>query len=238
MYTFKLILLNIVVVILLLFGADQLLSALGYPEEVPLKSGHRPNVSKALKNIEFEYAFTTNDLGIRYPQIPLEKPPGDVRVLLIGDSFTEGVGVEAADTFGTHLEQHYNSISKNRVEFVNAGLGGEGPPRFWRVFNDVGLKLDPDGVLICLYANDLMDTPESLEREDLYRLGPERHGFDKLTHDILPRIHNLLVEAWRIIVREMKQTGGFVDTVATMPESRALVRTLSSTGAPPCPMSW
>jgi lysophospholipase L1-like esterase len=209
----KLTMLNIVVVVMLLFGADLLLSVMGYPEEVPVKSAHRANVSKTLKTIEFEYEFKTNDLGIRYPRITPEKSPGDTRVLLIGDSFTEGVGVEADETFGANIENHYNSLSRGEVQFINAGLGGEGPPKFWRVFSNVGLLLDPDGLLICLYANDLMDTPESLSREDLYRLSPQRQGFDKFAHDLLPRVYNLLNEAGRIISREMRQSGGFVATV-------------------------
>jgi lysophospholipase L1-like esterase len=218
----KLTVLNIVIAVVLLFGLDRSLAALGYPQEVPLKSAHRANVSKTLKTIEFEYEFATNDLGLRYPQIAMEKPAGDVRVLLIGDSFTEGVGVEADDTFGVYLENDYNNIPGSEVQFINAGLGGEGPPRFWRVFNDVGLLLDPDGVLICLYANDLMDTPESLGREDLYRLAPVRYGFDKTAHDLLPRVHNILVEAGRIIARELKQSEGFVATVTAYAQEQGI----------------
>jgi lysophospholipase L1-like esterase len=221
-YVLKLTVLNIVIVVVVLFAVDRLLSVLGYPEEVPLKSAHRANVLKMLKTIEFEYEFKTNDLGLRYAQIPLEKPTGDVRVLLIGDSFTEGVGVEADDTFGAYLENDYSNAPGSAVQFVNAGLGGEGPPRFWRVFSDVGLALDPDGLLLCLYANDLMDTPESLSREDLYRLAPKRRGFDKSVHDLLPRVHNLLVEVGRIIAREMKQSGGFVSTVTTLAREQGI----------------
>ena len=152
-YALKLTMLNIVIVVALLFAVDRLLSVLGYPEEVPLKSAHRANVSKMLKTIEFEYEFKTNELGLRYAQIPLEKPTGDVRVLLVGDSFTEGVGVEADDTFGAYLENDYNNAPGSAVQFVNAGLGGEGPPRFWRVFSDVGLALDPD---VCCYVSTPM----------------------------------------------------------------------------------
>ena len=129
-YILKLIVLNIVIVLVLLFAVDRLLAALGCPEEVPLKAAHRANVSKMLKTIEFEYEFTTNDLGLRYAQIPMEKPAGDVRILLVGDSFTEGVGVEADDTFGAYIENYYNNAPGSAVQFVNAGLGGEGPRVF------------------------------------------------------------------------------------------------------------
>ena len=138
---------------------------------------------------------------------------GSTRILLLGDSFTEGVGVEAADSFGMQLQNHYGSKLGSEVQFINAGLGGEGPVRFWRVFRDVGLALGPDGLLLCLYANDLMDTPESLNREDLYRLAPERHGMDKLVHGLIPRVYMLMSEASRIVARELRRSGGFVAAV-------------------------
>lgn len=212
--TLKLIALNAVLVLVLLFVVDLLLGVFGLPADEVVRSAHRPNVSKTLKSIEFEYQFSTNELGIRYPQISGEKPTGSTRILLLGDSFTEGVGVEAADTFGALLQDHYSGASGNEVLFINGGLGGEGPTRFWRLFNDVGLALGPDGLLLCIYANDLMDTPEPLSREDLYRLVPERHGFDKLVHGLLPHVYMLMSEAGRIVARELRQSGGFVATVS------------------------
>lgn len=215
-HNLKLIVVNVLVALVLLFAADRLLAVLGLPSDIPLRSAHRANVTKILKSLEFEYEFSTNDLGLRYPQIPLEKSPGEVRILLLGDSFTEGVGVQSSDTFGTDLESHYSSKLGNEVRFINAGLGGKGPVQYWRVFRDVGLKLDPDGLLICLYANDLMDTPESLSREDLYRRHPERYGVDKLVHSLLPRIYTIVGEAKRVLVREIRQYMGFVATVTKL----------------------
>jgi lysophospholipase L1-like esterase len=212
-HSLKLLAVNVVLVLVILFGVDQLLGLLGFPADETFRSAHRANVSKTLKTIEFEYQFTTNDLGLRYPPVAPEKPPGNTRILLLGDSFTEGVGVEAADSFGMQLQNHYSSTSGSDVQFINAGLGGEGPVRFWRVFRDVGLALGPDGLLLCLYANDLMDTPDSLKREDLYRRVPERHGMDKLVHGLIPRVYMLMSEASRIVARELRQSGGFVATV-------------------------
>ena len=101
----KLVAINIVIVVVVLFCVDRILAFLGYPEEIPSKSAHRANVSKSLKSIEFEYQFTTNELGLRYPHIPVKKPAGERRILMLGDSFTEGVGVEADQSFGVLLER-------------------------------------------------------------------------------------------------------------------------------------
>lgn len=66
-HTLKLITFNVVFVLVILFGVDQLLGLLGFPADETFRSAHRANVSKTLKTIEFEHQFTTNDLGLRYP---------------------------------------------------------------------------------------------------------------------------------------------------------------------------
>jgi len=218
----KTVLINLVIVLAVLFVADRLLAVFGYPAEVPLQTAHRPNVSKKLKTIEFEYDFVTNDLGLRYPPVAAEKSPGSARILMLGDSFTEGVGVEAEDTFGMALERYYGRARGNEALFINGGLGGEGPVRFWRVFQYIGLGLHPDGVLLCIYANDLMDTPEDFDRNDLYRQAPVREGFSRFFHHVLPRVHNVLVEAGRIVERELRQSGGFVADVTSRARERGI----------------
>lgn len=224
MHIVKIVAFNILVVIALLFALDRILAAFGYPEDVPFKTAHRPNVTKTLKSIEFEYEFSTNDLGLRYPAVASEKPARSVRILMLGDSFAEGVGVAARDSFGMLLQNHYGESREDEVLFINGGLGGEGPERFWRVFHQVGLALDPDGVLIFIYANDLMDSPESVTREELYRTTPGREGFDAFVHGLLPRVHNVFTEAGRMVAREFKQSGGFVATVQGLAREQGIPR--------------
>ena len=122
----KLIVVNVLIAVVLLFAIDQLLAVLGFQSNIPFRTAHRENHTKVLRNIEFEFEFSTNQHGLRYPRIPLEKPAEEVRILMLGDSFTEGVGVEAADPFGMDLEIRYNRQTGNKVRFVNGGLGGGG----------------------------------------------------------------------------------------------------------------
>lgn len=218
----KIVLVNFLIALVLLFAVDQLLGILGFPSDVATKSGHRQNISKSLKSIEFDYQFSTNSLGLRYPEIPLDKPPGEMRILLLGDSFTEGVGVQASETFGNNLENHYSRELGSAVRFINAGLGGFGPIEFWRVFRDAGLRLDLDGLLIFIYANDLMDTNGSLSHEDLYTQHPRRQGVDKFAHTVFPRAYTVVSEARRILAREFRQHRGFVATVTAIAREKGI----------------
>ena len=75
------------------------------------------------------------------------------------------------------------------------------------------MKLDPDGLLICLYGNDLSDTPESLSRDDLYRRYPERQGIAGRVHSLIPRVYTIVSEAFRILAREIRKSKGYIGTV-------------------------
>ncbi|NQX88042.1 MAG: hypothetical protein HRT77_05215 [Halioglobus sp.] len=218
----KIFLINAIAIAVILLMAEGLLTAFGYPADVPFKTAHRPHIDKTYNNIEFEYDFFTNSMGLRYPEITKNKPPAVTRILLLGDSFTEGVGVEAQATFGMLLENHFSEQRDNAVQFVNGGLGGEGPLRFWRVFHQIGLTLQPDGILVFIYANDVMDTHEGLTREDLYHFAPKYQGFEACIHDLIPRIHNLIVEVSRLWAREQQQSSGFIDNVAAIAQQRGV----------------
>lgn len=220
----KLFTVTALLTVAVIFVADQLLGLLGFPADTPFRVAHRENQTKVRTNIEFEFEFSTNEHGLRYAPIEQRKSPGEVRILLLGDSFTEGVGIEAADTFGMALENYYANTSRNEVRFVNAGLGGQGPIEFWRVFRDVGLELSPDGLLICIYANDLADTSELLTPEDLYREYPERVGWDRRLHALLPRVYTIVNESIRIFDRERRKMRGFVGTVEVLAAEQGVSR--------------
>jgi hypothetical protein len=111
---------------------------------------------------------------------------------VLGDSFTEGVGVEDRDRFTDLLEQRY-SRAGHRVRFINIGLNGKGPMEYLRALVYVGFRYEPDGILICLYANDLKDSPEFYDARTIDpSFHPERSGWRYLAHLMLPRTYTLV----------------------------------------------
>ena len=179
-----------------LFVSDQILGLAGFPSGAPLQFAHPRNFEEVRKNIEFEYTFKTNDQGLRYASIPLQKPPGEKRVLLLGDSFIEG-SVQSDETIGAYLEQRNSEAPAPAVRFINGGLSGRRPLDYWRLFQNVGRGYGLDAVLICIFANDVTGMPEQLSRQDLYATTAFATDSEprKLVHLALPRIDTL---AYRI----------------------------------------
>jgi lysophospholipase L1-like esterase len=179
----------------LLALSDRLLGLVGFPPEALIQVAHPPNFREERREYEFRYTFQTNDMGLRYRTMDLAKGRDEYRVLLLGDSFTEGYGVEAQNTFGALLERRFRSGANDRkIDFINGGLSGTGPLEYWRLFHNVGLRYAPDMILICLMANDLVNMPESLSREFLYAKHHvvRRRGIKRMAHALAPRAYSIL----------------------------------------------
>ena len=121
------------------------------------------------------YRVTTNRRGYRMAgELAPEKPQGVTRVLVMGDSFSFGVGVDNADVWPAQLEKLLNAGNPaTRYEVVNAscpGWGTENELAFWR---KRGGALQPDLVIVSFYRNDLWDNMRQL----IYT-----HDGDRLIH--------------------------------------------------------
>jgi lysophospholipase L1-like esterase len=122
------------------------------------------------------YHITTDAKGYRGNQLgeergkalPTEmpKPAGARRVLVLGDSFTFGVGVENDQTFPAQMEKLLRSgadvTTLGSFEVINAGCPGWGTENalaFWRAKAN---ELKPDLLVLAFYRNDLNDNMRHL----------------------------------------------------------------------------
>lgn len=113
---------------------------------------HFPNVQKVFENSDGEkHLVVQNKLGHRGPDYDYNVKNKDKRLLVLGDSFTEGVHVGEKDLFTSILE------SKNNLEVVNAGVGSYGTVQQYMYLRDRGLKYNLDIVLLMYFGNDLTD---------------------------------------------------------------------------------
>jgi hypothetical protein len=110
------------------------------------------------KSTEFNASYAINSLGLRDREMPREKPPGFRRILMLGDSFTEGNGVEAEEAFPARLQA---LIGREQLsaswQVVNAGVGSYSPLLEYLYLVNGGLSLQPDLVVLSLDLSDVHD---------------------------------------------------------------------------------
>lgn len=114
---------------------------------------HAANVRRVFVNEYGESALVIqNAHGHRGPLRDFAHRERRYRVLVLGDSFTEGVQVGEEDLFTAQLERELPDI-----EFINAGVGGYGTVQEYLFLASEGLKYSPDLVLLMFFENDLSD---------------------------------------------------------------------------------
>jgi lysophospholipase L1-like esterase len=101
------------------------------------------------------YHVKINALGYRGHDIELEKPPGMVRILCIGDSGTFGQFVNEEDTMPALLEGLLRREGLS-VEVINGGVLGTTIVD-QQQFVQRGMALNPDMVLLTFSENDIAD---------------------------------------------------------------------------------
>jgi hypothetical protein len=101
--------------------------------------------------------IATNSLGLRGPEIG-SKPAGVRRVLALGDSFTFGHAVEAAEAWPAVLEALLNARGGPRYEVINAGVGGYGTGQELLMYDELQARVQPDLVVLGFaVVNDPLD---------------------------------------------------------------------------------
>ncbi|MEW6220661.1 MAG: GDSL-type esterase/lipase family protein [Thermodesulfobacteriota bacterium] len=98
--------------------------------------------------------ITVNASGLRDHERPLAKPPGQVRILAIGDSFTFGYGLPADQTLSSMLEQLL-AANGHDADVINAGVPGYSFFHAATFVTTQGLAYDPDLVVYFFYYDDI-----------------------------------------------------------------------------------
>ncbi len=105
-----------------------------------------------------------NAHGWRSPEVPLAKPEGVYRVLVLGDSFMAGLQVNDGETFASVLERRLGREGlPRRVEVINFGVPSWGTDQEYLSLHKYGLAFKPDLVLLAFYGqNDVSDNYRAL----------------------------------------------------------------------------
>ena len=106
------------------------------------------------------WRFHVSSQGTRGSDFPLEKPPGEKRLLCVGDSFAFGMGGDDEETLVERLaarasEREREAGSETSWRGINIGVPGYHAGQALRAFEQDGLPLDPDVVLLYFNSNDI-----------------------------------------------------------------------------------
>ncbi len=223
---------------LLAFGLAEVAVRLLSPQETgPPRFAFDPELGeipvplqKARRTYPGVYAFThtNNSQGFRDGREFGPKSPGDRRILLLGDSFTYGIGVNDDQTFAYHLEQYLRE-RRLAAEVINTGNPGKGTDYELKLFQTVGVQLQPDVTVLCFFANDFQDNA----RGDYYAVD---HGelrvkpLDRGRGGLKSFLYNFPGYNWLI---SWSQAANLVKQAAV----NYLVKTQNSPGGPPAAAS-
>lgn len=190
----------------------------------------------------------TNDLGFRDNRAALPaKRPGEFRVIVLGDSFTFGPGVDFEALYTSVLQEKLARLHP-QVQVINLGVEGYNIVQYQAVLEEVGLGLQPDLLLVSLFpVNDFeMETYENNQRvaagdpppppswyESLYvyraYLHRLEHAAMKVVHRLVPASAgpaNAPDEGWEKNIAALKQISAIAEArrlpmaVALLPHTR------------------
>jgi hypothetical protein len=131
--------------------------------------GHLPNASglaqRCLRGApEWRTHVRINARGLRDREIPYERSAAE-RILVLGDSFTEGLQVDLEATVVKRVERALNlpDAPGTRVEMVNAGHAGWGTDNALLYFEHEGWRYRPDVVVLMFNTgNDVLENDREL----------------------------------------------------------------------------
>ncbi len=110
----------------------------------------------------FSEVHNLNLYGFRGPDFAIKPSPNKRRILVIGDSLTEGEGVDDSRTVTAEWSRILASEGTS-AEVVNLGVIAASLPHLWILTRDAVSLLGPTDVVLMLYAND-MPAPEHADK--------------------------------------------------------------------------
>ena len=120
----------------------------------------------------------TNSQGLRSDvEHQWEKPPGHIRILGLGDSFTFGWGVSMEESFLTRLEGILHQSTGSPIETINAGVPGWNLNHYYVYLNEIGIRYSPDVIVLSYFINDVPESiQETIPPNTQHQMGWEHQG--------------------------------------------------------------
>jgi LysM repeat protein len=124
---------------------------------------HQPGQEGIFETPQFQTSVRINQKGLRDREHSYERTNDTKRILVIGDSFAWGYGVEETERFSQLLETSLG------VEVINAGVSGYSTDQELLWLRTEGIKYDFDLVILGFTGNDIDDNNRQLVSSIYYK---------------------------------------------------------------------
>lgn len=131
-------------------------------------------VMTAARPGEWEFRYTINEYGYRGPAIPISNSYDRTNVVVLGDSYSMGVGVDDDEVYSAVLSRELGDC----FDVVNLGVGGYGLSHEIRRFYEFGVLYRPQVVVLQFFHNDPSDDLEdriTRVEDGRFRFRPTSH---------------------------------------------------------------
>ena len=137
-----------------------------------------PGVS-AWQRFEGEALVETNALGFRDVAHRRHKAPGTLRIVVLGDSFTEAVQVPLEQTWWRVMQRSLSTgvcavgapdsgLAPVPVEVLNFAVSGYSTAQALLAWRHIARRFEPDAVVLAFFlGNDLIENAKALDHEPL-----------------------------------------------------------------------
>lgn len=115
-----------------------------------------PGLHRKIKGVE----YSINSFGLRDNEYGFKHD--NYRIIALGDSITMGYGVAFGDSYPKKLETLLNFNDKKKVEILNFGVPGYNTKMEYLLLEEIGMRFNPDMVILMYSLNDIFSYPESI----------------------------------------------------------------------------
>lgn len=197
-YSFKKSLLFLILLLVVIEAVAQLMG-LGDPPLVELDDQIEYMLVPNKNYMRFGNAIEINEYRMRSAPFEFEKQPGELRVLLFGDSIVYGNHhIDQADTIASNLEKLIASKNEQTVVSVGSVAASSWGPSNILAFVERFGTFNGDVAILVLSSHDILDVPTFSQNIIPYRIT----GSLSASHDLL----QILVERIRrrIVVQQLE----------------------------------
>ncbi|MCA9472612.1 MAG: hypothetical protein MRJ96_00820 [Nitrospirales bacterium] len=143
--------------------------------------------------------FYTNSLGFKDKRVgQVQLKTDNYRILFIGDSFTEGIGIAYEKTFVGIVD---HALSLDKIEVLNAGVSSYSPTIYFKkvecLLETVGL--DFDHLVVFLDISDIEDEVKRYDMQDGRVVGLESQT--SRLKEFVYEYTGLLKNIWTVVVK-------------------------------------